>query len=274
MPDIPSLIDLLKAGAHFGHRPAKRHPKMSPFIFGVKSGVHIINVEMTQTKLKEAMDYLENVAAQGGMILFVGAKKQAKDIIKKHAEACGMPYVTERWLGGTVTNFDTISKLLQKYNKMVDQKKSGELGKYTKREQLDITREIEKLGVAVGGIKDMKKLPDALYICGLKEEKTALLEATKKKIPVVAITDTNTNPDKVAYPIPANDDAVKAIELITGLISQAVEAGRQKYLAKKSIEDKKVEEAKLKEKANSSAARQEKATPKKSKPAEKKVPAK
>lgn len=226
MPQVPDLLTMLKSGVHFGHKLSKRHPKMEPFIFTSKNGFHIINIEETQTKLQEALGFVEKVVANGGTILFLGTKKQAQPIIRKYAQECGMPFVTERWLGGTFTNFVAISKLTKKYRTLKEQKARGDLEKYTKKEQLDFDREIQKLEKVVGGIAEMGRVPDAIFVCDIKKEKTAVREAIRKNVPIVALCDTNTNPDLVTYPIPSNDDAIKSIELMTQLIAAAVAAGQ------------------------------------------------
>lgn len=225
MTKIPDLMEMLKSGVHFGHQLSKRHPKMKPYIFTSKSGFHIINLEQTQEMLKDALEFVNKIVANGGTILFLGTKKQAQPIIIKYAKACGMPYVTERWLGGTFTNFGEISRLVKKYTNLKKQQSTGELSKYTKKERLEIEREIEKLDKFVGGIESMSKVPDAIFIVDVKKDKTAVTEAIKKNIPIIAMCDTNVNPDKVNYIIPANDDAVKSIEMITRLISEEVTAG-------------------------------------------------
>lgn len=231
MPQIPSLLELLSAGVHFGHKTSKSHPKMSPFIFGVKNGVHIINLEETQKHLQIALDFLKEQAKQGKKILFVGTKKQAQAIIKKYALECGMPYAAGRWLGGTITNFSVVSLLIQKMKTLRAQRDSGELAKYTKKEQLDFTREIERLEMLVGGLQDLIALPDVVYIWDIRTEETVLREARKKKIPIVAVCDTNVDPTGIDYVIPANDDAVKSVELLTRLVAQAINEGKSEKLA-------------------------------------------
>ncbi len=225
---LPTLVDMLKSGAHFGHKKSKRHPKMSPFIFTTRGEVSIIDLEKTEVLLKEALTYIERLVQRGGVILFVGTKKQGQQIVKKHAISCGMPYVTGRWLGGTLTNYAIISKMIKKYKKLMERSEAGEFVKYTKKEQLDITREIEELEDLIGGISTLSKMPDAVFLLDLKKEKTALREALKKKIPIVALCDTNTNPEEIDYPIPANDDAVKSIEMLVGLMASAVLEGKSK----------------------------------------------
>ena len=225
MTQIPDLLTLLKSGAHFGHRLSRRHPKMEPYIFTAKSGFHLINLEKTQEKLEEALAFVKKLVANGGTILFLGTKKQASPIIARYAKECGMPYVTERWLGGTFTNFGEISRTVKRFSDLKRKKATGQLEKYTKKERLDFDKEIEKMEKMVGGIEIMSRIPDAIFVCDVKKEKTAVNEAVRKNIPIVAICDTNVNPAKINYVIPANDDAVKAIEIITGLIAEAVKEG-------------------------------------------------
>lgn len=223
---IPSLLELLQAGVHFGHKTSKSHPKMSPFIFGIKNDVHLINLEETQKYLAKALEFLKDRAREGKTILFVGTKKQAQEITKKYAKECGMPYAAGRWLGGTVTNFPVVSLLIKKMKTLRTQRDSGELQKYTKKEQLDFQREIERLEEIVGGLENLTKLPDVFFIWDIRTEETAFREAKKKKIPVVAVCDSNVNPTDVQYVIPANDDAVKSIELITSLVAAAINEGK------------------------------------------------
>ncbi|NUM25437.1 MAG: 30S ribosomal protein S2 [Candidatus Buchananbacteria bacterium] len=226
MPNIPDLMTMLKSGVHFGHQLARRHPKMKPYIFTSKSGFHIINLEQTQEKLKEALEFVTKIVANGGTILFLATKKQAQPIIKKYATECEMPFIAERWLGGTFTNFGEISRVAKKYTELKKKQATGELDKYTKKEKLDFEREIEKLEKIVGGIEDMRRVPDAIFVVDVKKEKTAVAEANRRNIPVIAMCDTNVNPEKVTYVIPANDDAVKSIELITSLVAAAVKEGQ------------------------------------------------
>lgn len=228
--NLPNLEDFLKAGAHFGHKISRWHPKMKPYIFCVYGGIHIINVEKTREKLQEALEFVRNLGKEGKTLLFVGTKSQAQAIIKKYAEECGLPYVNEKWLGGTLTNFEEISKLISSYLKLKAQQSAGELAKYTKKEQLNFMNRLVKMEKKVSGILNLNKLPDALYIVDLKAEKTALKEARDKNIPVVAICDTNVDPTTVQYPIPANDDAIKSIELITSFIAQAYQLGKKEGL--------------------------------------------
>jgi len=225
MPQIPDLLTMLQAGVHFGHRLSKRHPKMEPYIFMSKGGFHIINLEQTQIKLQLALDYVKKVVSNGGTILFLGTKKQAQPIVSKYAKECGMPYITERWLGGTITNYAEISRLIRKYVDLKRKKSLGQLDKYTKKERLDFDKDIEKLDKMVGGVETLTKTPDAIFVIDIKNEKTAVAEARKKNIPIIALCDTNVNPENVSYSIPANDDSVKSIDLFTSLIAQAVAEG-------------------------------------------------
>lgn len=241
MANIPDLLTMLKAGVHFGHQHSKRHPRMEQYIFTSKSGFHIIDLEQTQVLLKTALEFVTTLVSNGGTILFLGTKKQAQPIIKKYAQDCGMPYITERWLGGTFTNFKEISRVLKRLTELKNKKSAGELDKYTKKEKLKFDREIEKLERMVGGIESLDKVPDAIFICDVKKEKTAVAEAIKKNIPIVAMCDTNVNPDRITYCIPANDDAVKSIDLITSLVAETVKQATEKKTQKQEIEKVKTE---------------------------------
>lgn len=222
-----SLLDLLKSGAHFGHKTSRWNPKMKPYIFTVRNNIHIIDLEKTRTGLQKAADFAADLAKQGNSILFVGTKRQARDIVKQQAQNCGMPYVNLRWLGGTFTNFRTIQKTVRKLEKLQQRKDSPDFElKYTKKERLLIEREIEKLTKLFEGIKNMKKTPAAVFIADIHHDDIALTEARKMKVPVIAIVDTNTDPGLVKYPIPANDDATAAVELITKTIAEAIKANK------------------------------------------------
>jgi small subunit ribosomal protein S2 len=251
MKQLPTLLEMLQAGIHFGHKSSRWHPKMKPYIFGERNSVHIINLEVTAQKLKEALDFLKNIAASGGVVIFIGTKAQAKEIIKRHALDCGMPYVNSRWLGGTFTNFKTIKGVIEKFKNLKAQKASGALSKYTKKEQSEFKKEIEKLESLVGGIENLTKLPEAIFAVDAKVEKTAIYEAHKKKVPVVGICDSNVDPDNFDYVIPANDDAVKSIELLVGLAAEAIKEGKNEYESKrgKAIEKAEPKEIKPAEKA-------------------------
>lgn len=227
MQQQPTLLEMLKAGVHFGHTASKWHPHMEPYIFTTKKKVHIINLEETQAKLAETIKVVEDLAAHGKTILFIGTKRQAAPIIEKYAKQCGMPFISNRWIGGVLTNYKTISSVARKLTQLKRDKETGDLKKYTKKEQLEFDRETERLERIVGGIEQMIKIPDAVFMVDLVEEKTALREALQMNIPIIAMCDTNTDPRKIDYPIPANDDAVKSIELIVSQIAQAIETGKK-----------------------------------------------
>ena len=224
-----SMMNMLKAGVHFGHKKSKRHPKMEQYIYTIRNGINILDLSKTAVKLKEAIAYVKEISSKGGTILFVGTKKQSKKIIKDVAKKCDMPYVTERWLGGTFTNFSKIAASISRLEKMIEQKESGELEKkYNKKERLEIDREIKRLEKKFGGIMNMKKLPDAVFVVDVKEDLTTVNESKSKNIPVVALVDTNIDPSSIDYPIPSNDDAVRAIELMANAIADAVVEGKSK----------------------------------------------
>ena len=226
MAKLPSLQDLMKAGVHFGHQKSKWHPKMKPFIFVEKNGIHIINLEETQKAIGNALEFLTKTVSNGGTVLFVGTKKQSQDLVKDAALACNMPYVTTRWLGGTLTNEVSVLGLVRKYRKLKEEKASGKLDKYTKKEQLSISREITRLEESVGGMERLERIPNAIFIADIRHDKTAVKEATKRGVPIIAVCDTNTNPELVEYPIPGNDDATKSIKFMVGVISDAVKAAQ------------------------------------------------
>jgi len=226
--ELPSLEELLEAGAHFGHLKERTHPSMRPFIFIVRDNVSIINLEKTVEKLEEALEFAEKTIKGGGTILFVGTKRQAKDLIKKSAEKTQMSYVTERWLGGTLTNFETLRKSLKKLKDLKVARETGEFEKYTKFEQQQKEEEIANLELNIGGIAFMTKLPDALFVIDTVKEKVAVAEANKLNIPVIALADTNSDVTKISYPIPANDDAIKTLELLIGVITAHIKESRGK----------------------------------------------
>lgn len=219
---IPTSLELLKAGVHFGHRHSKWHPKMAPYIYTTKNTVHIIDLEKTVEKLKEALEFLRDLAKKGGVILFVGLKETIAKIIREKAEEVKMPYVTERWIGGTLTNFSVIKKLIDKLDRLEKDKAAGKMAKYTKKEQIEFDREIARLLKMVGGIRSLEKIPDAIFIADCKKAKTVIREARRVKIPLVAIVDTNANPEEIDWPIPGNDDSIKSVKLITGLVAEAI----------------------------------------------------
>jgi small subunit ribosomal protein S2 len=222
-----SILDLLKSGAHFGQVKSKRYPKMDKYIFGVKDGVHIIDLEKTIVSLEKASEFVKKVIANDGKILFVGTKRQAKAIVKEFAESVNMPYVVSRWLGGTFTNFDNIIRLPHKMKKLEEDMASGVYDKYTKKEKLMIDREIAKLKEMVEGIRDLSCIPQAIFVVDIKYEKTAVTEARERHIPIIAIADTNVNPELVDYPIPANDDSVNTLKLILSVIKESINEAKK-----------------------------------------------
>jgi len=228
MVNLPTINELSQAAVQIGHRLNKRHPKMAKYIQGAKNGISFIDLKKTTEKLQEALDFVEELGARGGVMVLVGTKPSAKEIIKKYAQAANLAYVSERWLGGTLTNFSTIAKLIEKLKKLSQEKEKNEWQKYTKKERLGLEKDLKRLEIMVGGLESLTRLPDTLYVVDLIQEATAVNEARKKNVPLIAITDTNTNPEQVTYPIPANDDATKSIELITKLIVEAYQAGQTK----------------------------------------------
>ncbi len=228
----PSLEEFLEAGAHFGHQSAKWHPSMRPYIYTERNTIHIIDLQQTQKMLAVAQDFIADVVAKDGTVLFVGTKKQAQKIVRKMAEAVEMPYVTERWLGGTFTNFDSIKKQVAKLKELEAKRQSGELTKYTKKEQVEFDKEIERLSRFFGGLRTLYRLPEAVVVFDTYTDKNAISEGRRKKIPRVALCDTNSNATEVTYPIPTNDDAVKVLELMAKSFQQAVEEGKKRRGAK------------------------------------------
>jgi len=219
---VPELLDMMKAGVHFGHTTSRWHPKMDEYIFAVRQGIHIIDLEKTAKRLQVALEFIFDQVSQGKSILWIGTKKQARELVKKYATESNSPYVIEKWLGGTFTNFETIQKLIQKLEKLEAQRDAGVLDKYTKKEQLEFQKEIDRLLYLVGGIRQMKRMPGAVFMIDLKEDKTTRLEATKCKLPIISLVDTNINPEGVAFPIPGNDDAVRSIELFCKAVADTI----------------------------------------------------
>ncbi len=223
---IPTIEEMLKAGMHFGHRTSKWHPKMEPYIFTTRNGIHIIDLIKTQKLLKVALEFIKKAASEGKTILFVGTKAQARKPIERLSKETGMPYITGKWLGGCLTNFNVIKRSVKKYKDLLEQKEHGRLDKYTKKERLNFDREIAKLEARFGGLVNLNKLPDALFIWDIKKEKTAVKEAKRKNIPVIAVCDTNVDPTGIKYIIPSNDDATKTIKLILRLVEEAIKEGK------------------------------------------------
>jgi len=225
LPDTATIKQLLEAGAHFGHQTGRWNPRMKKYIFTKRNGIHIIDLEQTASLLDKASEFTSQVVAEGGHILFVGTKKQAYEAIEEEAKRCDMYYIKERWIGGVLTNFATIQARIDYLVRLEDQQSRGEFNRLPKKEALKLEEEISRLNRQMGGIKEMTSLPTALFIVDPTKDRIALAEAKRIGIPVVAITDTNCNPDEIDYPIPANDDAIRAIKLICSKIADAVIEG-------------------------------------------------
>ena len=224
---VISMKQLLEAGVHFGHQTRRWNPKMATYIFTERNGIYIIDLQKTVKKLEEAYFFVRDTAAAGDSILFVGTKKQAQDAIKEEAERCGMYFVNARWLGGMLTNFKTMRTRIARLNQLQKMQQDGTFDLLPKKEVIKLQLEIAKLEKYLGGVKEMKKLPGAMFVVDPRKEKNAIAEARKLGIPVVAIVDTNCDPDEVDYVIPGNDDAIRAIKLISGTMANAVLEGKQ-----------------------------------------------
>jgi small subunit ribosomal protein S2 len=225
-----SMREMLEAGVHFGHQTRYWNPKMAPFIFGQHNKIHIVNLEKTVTLFAEAQKVVKRVVAQGGNVLFVGTKRQARDVVAEQAQLCGMPYVNQRWLGGMLTNFKTLKTSLKRLRDMEKAVEAGKLDTMTKKEALDFTREITKLNRSIGGIKEMTKAPDLIFVMDVGYHKIAITEAQKLGIPVIAVVDTNHSPEGIEHVIPGNDDSAKAIELYMRGMAEAVLSARTEAL--------------------------------------------
>jgi small subunit ribosomal protein S2 len=259
---VITMRQMLEAGAHFGHQTRRWNPKMKRFIFGERNGIYIIDLEQTLTRVEAAYGFVRDLVAGGGTILFVGTKKQAQDPVRSYAEKCGMPFVNERWLGGMLTNFQTMSKSVTKLDEIEAKLAEGQGETLSKKEALELSRHREKLQRNLGGIREMKRVPGALFVVDTAEEETAIKEANKLGIPVVGIVDTNADPDNIDYPVPGNDDAIRAIQLFCRLakdaIAEGVALGSEGAVAGEAeveVEAGKAEEAKAEEpKAEEAAA--------------------
>jgi len=254
LPDTVTIKQLLESGAHFGHQTSHWHPRMKNFIFTKRNGIHIIDLEQTVGLLKKAADFVKDLIAEGGNILFVGTKKQAQEPMKEAAERCGVYYVNQRWLGGVLTNFTTIQTRIDYLVRLEDQKARGEFGYLTKKEAIKQEKEIIRLNRQIGGLKEMTSLPSALFIIDIIKEKIALAEAKRAGIPVDAVIDTNCDPTDIDHPIPANDDAIKTIRLVCNYIADAVMEGKssgEAALAPEAEEEDKEESAEKVETAES-----------------------
>ena len=224
---VVAMKQLLEAGVHFGHQTRRWDPKMAEYIFQARNGIHIIDLQKTSKKLDEAYSFLKQQAEEGKTVLFVGTKKQAQDCMKEAAEKCGMYYVNQRWLGGTLTNFDTIRKRIDRLTQLETMQEDGTFDVLPKKEVILLKKEMEKLEKNLGGIKEMKELPGVMFIVDPKKERIGILEAKKLGIPVIGLIDTNCNPEDVDYAIPGNDDAIRAVKLIADTMANAVIEGRQ-----------------------------------------------
>ncbi len=222
MADTATIKELLEAGAHFGHQTSRWHPRMKKYIFTKRNGIHIIDLEQTASMLAKASEYIKDIVGNGGKILFVGTKKQAQAIIGEEAKRAGMFYVNQRWIGGTLTNFAAIQSRIDYLVRLEDQQAKGELARLPKKEAQKLTEEIAQMNAQLGGIKEMTALPDALFIVDPSKERIAIAEAQRVGIPVIAMVDTNCNPDEIDAPIPSNDDAIRAIKLVTSKIASAI----------------------------------------------------
>ena len=231
MANIISMKQLLEAGVHFGHQTRRWNPKMAPFIFMDRNGIHIIDLQQTVSRLNEAYKFIKQLASEGGTILFVGTKKQAQEAVAEEATRCGMYYVNHRWLGGMLTNFQTIQLRIRYLRELETRRDRGDFDRLPKKEVQRLQDDIVRLERILGGIKDMRRLPNAIFIIDTRKERTAVLEARRLEIPIIALADTNSDPDEIDYPIPANDDAIRAVRLLSAKIADAVIEGRRELEA-------------------------------------------
>ena len=238
----PTMTELLEAGVHFGHKVSRGHPRMKPYIFGARDGVHILDLAQSETKLKEAIEYVYELGKSGGVLLVVGTKKQAQEIVEELSLAAGAPYVNAHWVGGMLTNFDEVKKNINRLNSLQKERETGELSRYTKKEQLLISRKIAKFQDNLGGVSQLSKIPDAMFIVDSVNEDTAVKEALRMGIKLVGFADTNSNPAVFDYPIPANDDGIKAIKIVCEAVVKAYGEGKKaagEIAAKKAVDDAK-----------------------------------
>jgi small subunit ribosomal protein S2 len=228
------IKELLDAGVHFGHQTRRWNPKMKQFIFDARNGIHIIDLSKTLTQLEAACDFLTSIISKGGLVLFVGTKKQAQEAVRETAKGCGQPHVTERWLGGTLTNLKTIRNSIKRLDHIEKMEADGTMTQYVKQEQSSLRREAARLHKNLDGIRVVEKFPQAMFVVDIKREHNAVAEARRLKIPIVAIVDTNCDPDLVSYPIAGNDDAIRSVRMVLSVIGQAVTQARAEYEAKYS----------------------------------------
>ena len=241
---VVAMKQLLEAGVHFGHQTRRWDPKMAEYIFQARNGIHIIDLQKTSKKLDEAYNFIKEQAEEGKDILFVGTKKQAQECVKEAAIKCGMFYVDQRWLGGMLTNYKTIQKRVERLKNLEEMRDNGTFDLLPKKEVINLKKEMDKLERNLGGIKEMKRLPGAIFIVDPKKERIAILEAKKLNIPVVGLVDTNCNPEELDYPIPGNDDAIRAVKLIADVMANAVIEGRQGEAMETSTPEKEEQEVK------------------------------
>jgi len=239
---VVSMKELLEAGVHFGHQTKRWDPRMKEYIFTERNGIHIFDLRLTVQKIEEAYKFVVDVTRQGGKIIFVGTKKAAQDIVKEEAERCGMPYVSERWVGGLLTNFQTVRKSINRLKELEKLEQEGYFDTISVKERVKLERELVKLRKLYGGLKDMVTLPWAIFVTDTHKERSAILEARKIKIPIIGICDTNSNPEEIDYPIPGNDDAIRSLRLITSIIANAVIEGKEGKVEKEEIEEEVSEE--------------------------------
>ncbi len=243
MSKLPSLKEMLEAGVHFGHESKRWNPKMAPYIFGTRDKIHVIDLEKTEEALKRAADFIEELAATGGTLVMLATKRQAQEIVRTEAQRVGAYYLTNRWLGGLFTNNEEIAKRLTKMTELEDKSKDDT---YTKHEQLLMTRNLEKINDVLAGIRNLQGLPKVLFVVDAKKENNAVLEAQKMGVKIVAMVDTNSDPTKIDYPIPANDDAIRSISVIVKTIADAYEEGKEIYAKRAADEEKKAAKAEAK----------------------------
>lgn len=234
-----TMRELLEAGVHFGHQTRRWNPKMRPYIFTERNGIHIVDLRMTVSQVERAAQMVEKIASEGGTLLFVGTKKQAQDAIEKGAQSCGMPYVNHRWLGGMLTNFQTIHRRIMYMRELERMDTSGEMDALPKKERLRLRRELAKLQAVLGGVRDMHKTPEAIFIIDINEEHIAVAEAARLAIPIMALVDTNCDPDPIDLVIPGNDDAIRAAYLLSNAMAEAVIRGMETYNASRKDKDTK-----------------------------------
>ncbi|MFU2157642.1 MULTISPECIES: 30S ribosomal protein S2 [Caldisericum] len=239
---VVSMKELLEAGVHFGHQTKRWDPRMKEYIFTERNGIHIFDLRLTVKKIEEAYKFVVDITRQGGKIIFVGTKKAAQDIVKEEAERCGMPYVNERWVGGLLTNFQTVRKSINRLKELEKLETEGYFDTISVKERVKLERELAKLRKLYAGLKDMVTLPWAIFVTDTHKERSAILEARKIKIPIIGICDTNSNPEEIDYPIPGNDDAIRSLRLITSIIANAVIEGREGKIEREETQEEVTEE--------------------------------